>query len=106
LGICSHDKDASETAMRVALQNQELQRQLEALALELDLDEWTFDADAIHVQGSTTSFDTAEAIKTTVASLDLFRDVQLKDVKTTAGGKKVSFSLHLLLGSQKTERER
>ena len=74
--------------------------------IRLDLDEWTFDTDAIHVQGSTTSFDTAEVIKTTVASLDLFRDVQLKDVKTTAGGKKVSFSLHLLLGSQKAERER
>jgi hypothetical protein len=74
--------------------------------IRLDLDEWTFDTDAIHLQGSTTSFDTAEVIKTTVASLDLFRDVQLKDVKTTAGGKKVSFSLHLLLGSQKTERER
>lgn len=87
----------------------EFLRQLSAALpaqIRLDLDEWTFDTDAIHLQGSTNSFDTVEVIKTTVTSLGLFRDVQLKDVKTTAGGKKVSFSLHLLLASQKTERER
>ncbi len=74
--------------------------------IRLDLDEWTFDTDAIHLQGSTTSFDSAESIKIAMTNLGLFRDVQLKDVKTTAGGKKVSFSLHLMLGSQKMERER
>jgi hypothetical protein len=36
-----------------------------------------------------------------VAGLEMFREVQLKDVKTTAGGKKVSFVLHLLFAQDK-----
>ena len=61
----------------------------------LDLDEWAFDEDAVRLQGSTISFEAAEAIKTAVMSLGLFREAQLKDVKTVAGSKKVSFRLQL-----------
>jgi general secretion pathway protein L len=87
----------------------ELLRQLSAALpeqLTLDLDEWTFDPDAIRLRGSTTSFDATETIKTTAANLGVFRDVQLKDVKMTAGGKKVAFNLQLILGDQKTESGR
>jgi general secretion pathway protein L len=61
----------------------------------LDLEAWTFDEDAIRLQGTTTSFEAAEAIKTAVMSLGLFREAQLKDVKTVAGSKKVAFGLQL-----------
>ena len=94
----------------------ELLRRLSAAIPEqisLDVDEWTFDGDTVHLQGSTTSFDAAETIKTTASGLDVFHDVQLKDVKTATGGKKVSFGLQLALaktnqttGSGKTENER
>jgi len=67
----------------------------------LDLDEWTFDEDAVRLQGTTTSFEATEALKTAIMSLGLFREAQLKDVKTVAGSKKVSFRLQLLF--QKSE---
>ena len=66
----------------------------------LDLDEWTLDGNAVRLRGITDSFDTAETIKTTTATLGLFREVQLKDVKTVAGGKKVSFGLHLFFAQE------
>ncbi|MBM4259186.1 MAG: hypothetical protein FJ147_25215 [Deltaproteobacteria bacterium] len=69
----------------------------------LDLDTWTFDEDAIRLQGTTSSFESAEAIKTAVMSLGLFRDAQLKDVKTIAGSQKVAFGLQLFF--QKDERQ-
>lgn len=62
----------------------------------LDLDEWTFDEDAVRLQGTTTSFEATEALKTAIMSLGLFREAQLKDVKTVAGSKKVAFRLQLL----------
>jgi general secretion pathway protein L len=78
----------------------ELLRQLSAAMpdhVSLDLDEWTFDADSVRLKGSTTSFDATETIKATASGLGVFKDVQLKDVKTATGGKKVSFGLHLTL---------
>ena len=78
----------------------ELLRRLSAAIPEqinLDVDEWTFDGDVVRLQGSTTSFDAAETIKTTAASLGVFDEAQLKDVKTATGGKKVSFGLQLAL---------
>jgi general secretion pathway protein L len=71
--------------------------------VSLDLDEWTFDAEAVRLRGTTSSFDAAETIKTAVTGLGLFREVQLKDVKTTAGGKKVSFGLQMLLNQERQE---
>lgn len=81
----------------------ELLRQLSAALpdqVSLDLEDWTFDADLIRLRGTTTSFDAAEAIKTTASGLGVFRDVQLKDVKAATGGKKVSFGLQLALKEQ------
>lgn len=81
----------------------ELLRQLSAALpdqVSLDLEEWTFDADLIRLRGSTSSFDAAEAIKTTASGLGAFREVQLKDVKAASGGKKVSFGLQLALKEQ------
>lgn len=78
----------------------ELLRQLSAAVpdqITLDLDEWTFDADSIHLKGSTTSFDATETIKATASDLGVFKDVRLKDVKIAAGGKKVSFGLQMAL---------
>jgi type II secretion system protein L len=86
----------------------ELLRQLSAALPEqtsLDLDEWIFDDGSIRVRGSTSSFDAAETIKTTASGLGIFRDVQLKDVKAAAGGKKVSFGLQLAFGKQEQESE-
>jgi type II secretion system protein L len=82
----------------------ELLRQLSAAMpdhVSLDLDEWTFDTDSVRLKGATTSFDAAETVKTTVTGLGVFKDVQLKDVKTTASGKKVSFALQMAF-NQKT----
>ncbi|MBI3801647.1 MAG: pilus assembly protein PilM [Deltaproteobacteria bacterium] len=81
----------------------ELLRQLSSGLPEqvsLDLDEWTVDEESARLRGTTTSFDAAETIKTSVAGMGMFREVQLKDVKTTAGGKKVSFALHMLFAQE------
>lgn len=82
----------------------ELLRQLSSMLPEqvnLDLDEWTLDEESVRLRGTTTSFDAAETIKTAAAGLGVFREVQLKDVKTTAGGKKVSFALQMLFAQEK-----
>lgn len=77
----------------------EILRQLSVAIPErvsLDLDEWAFDETAVRMRGTTDSFDTAEAIKQAAATLGVCREVQLKDVKTVAAGKKVSFALQLV----------
>lgn len=82
----------------------EILRQLSAAIpaqVSVDLEEWTFDETTVRMRGTTDSFDTAETIKRAVATLGVFRDVQLKDVKTVAGGKKVSFALQLVLDQEK-----
>ncbi len=71
--------------------------------IALDLDEWAFDEDAIRLQGTTSSFEATEAIKTAVMSLGLFREAQLKDVKTVAGSKKVAFGLQLFFQKNETQ---
>lgn len=81
----------------------ELLRQLSVAIpshVSLDLDEWTFDTDSVRLKGSTTSFDAAETIKTTASGLGIFKDVQLRDVKTVTGGKKVSFGLQITLNQK------
>ncbi|MCS6924997.1 MAG: pilus assembly protein PilM [Candidatus Binatia bacterium] len=77
----------------------EILRQLSVAIPErvsLDLDEWVCDETVVRMRGTTDSFDTAETIKQAVATLGVFREVQLKDVKTVAAGKKVSFALQLV----------
>lgn len=78
----------------------EVLRQLSVVLPEqapLDVEEWSFDDDTVHLRGSTSSFEMAEIIRTAVMSLGLFREVQLKDVKTEAGSQKVAFGLQMLL---------
>jgi Tfp pilus assembly protein PilN len=78
----------------------ELLRQLSLAVPEqvtLDLDEWTFDGETVRLRGMTNSFDAVETIKTAAHQLGLFREVQVKEVKSTAGNKKVSFGLQLFL---------
>ena len=72
----------------------------------LDLDEWVFDEDAVRLQGTTTSFEAAEAIKTAILSLGFFREAQLKDVKTVAGSKKVAFGLQLFFQKDEVSAEK
>jgi len=82
----------------------ELLRQLSGALPEqvkLDLDEWTFDEESVRLRGTTTSFDAAESLKTAATALGLFREVQLKDVKTATGGKKVSFTVHMLFAQER-----
>jgi type II secretory pathway component PulL len=86
----------------------ELLRQLSSGLPEqvsLDLDEWTLDEESARLRGTTTSFDAAETIKTAVAGWGMFREVQLKDVKTTTGGKKVSFALQLFFAQERPSGE-
>jgi len=64
--------------------------------VKLDLEEWTFDEGAVRLRGTTESFDAAETIRNVAVGLGVFREVQLKDVKTVAGSKKVSFALQML----------
>jgi hypothetical protein len=52
------------------------------------------------------SFEAAEGIKTVVMSLGLFREAQLKDVKTVAGSNKVAFGLQLFLQKNETREEK
>ena len=68
--------------------------------VSFDLDEWTLDEESARLRGTTTSFDAAETIKTAVTGLGMFREVQLKDVKTTAGGKRVAFALQMLFAQE------
>jgi hypothetical protein len=65
--------------------------------VSLDLEEWVFEEDTVRFRGSTSSFEAAETIKTAVTGLGLFRDVQLKDVKSESGTRKVAFGLQMLL---------
>src|SRR5262249_54004887 len=74
--------------------------------VSLDLDEWTLDEESARLRGTTTSFDAAETIKTAVAGLGVFREVQLKDVKTAAGGGKRYFSFQRMVGRGKTAGEK
>ena len=86
----------------------ELLRQLSSGLPEqvtLDLEEWTLDEESARLRGTTTSFDAAETIKTAVAGLGMFREVQLKDVKTAAGGKKVAFALQMLFARERPPGE-
>jgi hypothetical protein len=81
-------------------------RQLSAALPEqiaVDVDEWTFDTPTIHLRGTTSSFESAETIKATAADLGLFQEVALKDVKTSASGKKVSFGLQMTLVTKDVE---
>jgi type II secretion system protein L len=82
----------------VAVPPLEVLRQLSSVFPEniaLDLDEWTFEEDAVRLRGTTSSFEAAELMKTAAASLGMFRDVQLKDVKAETGSQKVTFGLQL-----------
>jgi general secretion pathway protein L len=74
--------------------------------ITLDLDEWVFDEDAIRLRGTAVSFEAAEGIKTVIMSLGLFREAQLKDVKTVAGSNKVAFGLQLFLQKNETREEK
>jgi general secretion pathway protein L len=78
----------------------EVLRQLSTVLPEnisLDLEEWVFEEDAVRFRGSTSSFEAAETIKTAVMGLGLFREVQLKDVKTESGTQKVAFGVQMRL---------
>jgi general secretion pathway protein L len=72
----------------------------------LDLEEWTFEENAVRLRGTTSSFEAAELMKTAAASLGVFRDVQLKDVKAETGSQKVTFGLQLFFKNEGKERER
>ncbi len=72
----------------------------------LDLDEWMIDEVAVRLRGTTTSFEAAEGIKTAIMSLGLFREAQLKDVKTVAGSNKVAFGLQLFLRKSEDHEEK
>jgi len=74
--------------------------------IALDLDEWVIDEVAVRLRGTTTSFEAAEGIKTAIMSLGLFREAQLKDVKTVAGSNKVAFGLQLFLRKSEDHEEK
>ena len=63
--------------------------------IRLDLEEVVIDGQVVRLRGTADSFDAAEAITIAARELELFQEVQLKDVKTLVGRKKVSFQLNL-----------
>jgi general secretion pathway protein L len=72
--------------------------------VRVDLEEWTFDDEAVRLRGTTSSFEAAETIKTVAMNVGVFREVQLKDVKSQPGSEKVSFGLQMLF-KQKGQEE-
>ena len=92
----------------VAVSPLDVLRQLSTVFPEnvpLDLDEWTFEENAVRLRGTTSSFEAAEVIKTAAVSLGVFRDGQLKDVKAETGSQKVTFGLQLFFKHEGKERE-
>jgi general secretion pathway protein L len=63
----------------------------------MNLDELAFDAEGLRVRGRTSSFEAVEGIKRSLAESRLFREVQVKDPRTTPDGN-VEFRLVLLFG--------
>ena len=63
--------------------------------IRLDLEEVVIDGGTVRLRGTADSFDAAEAIKIAAGKLEFFQEVQLQDVKTLVGRKKVSFQLNL-----------
>ncbi|MGE0820786.1 MAG: type II secretion system protein GspL [Candidatus Binatia bacterium] len=83
-------------------------RQISAVIPEqvtLELEEWTLSDEAIYMRGTTMSFEATEAIKTAILSLGIFREAQLKDMKTVTGSKKVAFGLQLFFKEEKSQVE-
>ena len=63
--------------------------------IRLDLEEVVIDGGTVRLRGTADSFDAVEAVKIAASKLEFFQEVQLQDVKTLAGRKKVSFQLNL-----------
>jgi general secretion pathway protein L len=61
----------------------------------LNVDELTVDPDGLHLRAKTSSFDAVETIRTKIAESPLFREVQVKDPRTTPDGN-VDFRMNLL----------
>ncbi|MGH7857992.1 MAG: hypothetical protein ACREQY_11745, partial [Candidatus Binatia bacterium] len=63
--------------------------------------ELTFDSDALRLRARTDSFEAVEGVKRSVAGSPLFREVQVKDPRTTPDGT-VEFRLNVLFGKEST----
>lgn len=63
----------------------------------MNVEELSFDADALRLRARTSSFEAVEAVKKSLAECPLFRDVQVKDPRTVPDGS-VEFRLNILFG--------
>jgi general secretion pathway protein L len=61
----------------------------------LNVDELSVDPDGLHLRAKTSSFDAVETVRKKIAESPLFREVQVKDPRTTADGN-VDFRMNLL----------
>ncbi|GIW39545.1 MAG: hypothetical protein KatS3mg076_0122 [Candidatus Binatia bacterium] len=66
-------------------------------AVTIDVDEFTMDPDAVRLRGKTQSFEAVDALKTHFAELPYFKDVQVRDPKTSRDGQGVEFRMILFL---------
>jgi Tfp pilus assembly protein PilN len=62
------------------------------------VDELSFDGPTILLRAKTSSFEAVETVKKNLAASELFRDVQVRDPRTTADGT-VEFRLTITLGA-------
>ena len=65
----------------------------------MHVDELSFDAEALRLRARTASFEAVEGVKRSLAESALFRDVQVKDPRTTKDGE-VEFRLIVLFGKE------
>jgi general secretion pathway protein L len=63
----------------------------------INVEELSFEAEALRLRAKTSSFESVEAVKRGLAESPLFREVQLKEPRTTPDGT-VEFRLNILLG--------
>ena len=66
----------------------------------LDIDELSIDEDTLRVRGSTRAYETVEGVKRGLAARPEFRDVQVKDVRSSVDGERVDFRLSMTVASE------
>lgn len=68
----------------------------------MNVEDLSFEPEALRVRARTSSFEAVEAVKRSLAESALFRDVQVKDPRTTPDGS-VEFRLNILFGKESDE---
>jgi type II secretory pathway component PulL len=65
--------------------------------VKIDVEEYSFDPDAVRIRGRTDSFELVDTVKQHLVTLPYFTEVQVKDVKSAPDGNGVTFRLILVI---------